>query len=69
MAHPPSGCSVPTNVRESSVVISVRSTERNLLDGLVEDEASGVIVDDSEAIPANVKNRSDRLSFRVLKKN
>ena len=41
----------------------------HLLDGLVEDEASGVIVDDSEAIPANVKNRSDRLSFRVLKKN
>jgi hypothetical protein len=34
---------------------------------LVEDEATGVIIDHPEAIPANIEDGTHRLSFGILK--
>lgn len=41
VAHPPSGRTVPADVGESFVIVTVRSTEGHLLYGLVHDEVLG----------------------------
>lgn len=41
VAHPASGRTVPADVGEGFVVVTVRSAEGHLLDGLVHDEVLG----------------------------
>lgn len=38
MAHPPSGSTISADVGEGLVIVTIRSTERNLLYGLVHNE-------------------------------
>ena len=57
VTHPPPGGSISADVREAAVVVPVRGAERDLLDGLVDDETSGLVVHDSKPVPADVENR------------
>lgn len=60
MAHPAPSGSVPADVAEAAFVVAIRSTEADLLDGLVYNEAFGLVVHHSQPIPADVQQSSDR---------
>ena len=63
MTHPPSGGSISADVREAAVVVPIGRAERDLLDRLVDDEASRLVVHDSKPVAADVQNGSNRFPF------
>ena len=67
MAHPAPRRSVPTNIGESPLKVPVGRAERHLLNGLVDDQAFGVLVHDTEAVAVDVQDGTDGFTFRTLK--
>ena len=63
VTHPPACGSIPTNIRESSLKVPVGRAERHLLDGLVDDQAFGVLVHNAEAIAVDVQDGTDGFAF------
>lgn len=66
VAHPTSGGAIATDVAEAALVIAIRCAEADLLDGLVDDQALGVVVDDAQTVAADVQQAADRSASGVL---
>lgn len=69
MTHPPTCGAIATDVTEATLVNAIGRTEANLLDRLVDNEALGVIVDDTKAVATNMQQTTNRTATRVLQKN
>ena len=67
VTHPPAGGSVPADVREASLVVPVWCAKGDLLDGLVDDEASGLVVHHAKPVAAHVQHRFHALALGCLK--
>merc|ERR1719447_196876 len=68
VTHPPSSCSISTNVGETPLVVPIWSTKGHLLNGLIEYKAFGFTVSNSENIPRDVKRAFNWFPFAVLEK-
>ena len=68
VAHPSAGCPVPTDVGEPAFVVPVRRAKRHLLDRLVDHESAGLVVNNSEAVAAHVKNSAHTLTLGSLQR-
>ena len=66
VAHPSPRRPVPADVGESALKVAIGGAEGDLLDGLVDDEALGLVVDDAEAVPVHVEDGADELALRLL---
>ena len=68
VAHPSAGCPVPTDVGEPAFVVPVRRAEGDLLDRLVDHESASLVVNNSEAVAAHVKNSAHTLTLGSLQR-
>lgn len=67
VAHPTPRGTIPADVAEATLVVAIRRTEADLLDGLIHDQTLGVVLDDSQTIAANVQLGPDGTTTGVLK--
>ena len=67
VAHPSPSCSISANVGKTFFIISVWSTKWNFFNCLVKDQPSGVIVNHSKPITADVQDWSNGFALRILK--
>ena len=68
VTHPAPGRAIPADVGKAAVKVSVRGTEGDLFDGLVHDEALGLVVNHAEPVAVDVEDGADGFALRVLKK-
>lgn len=65
VAHPASSGPVPAHIAEPALVIAVRRAKRHLFDGLVHDEAFCILLDDAQAVTADVQHSAHGSAARV----
>mgnify|MGYP006863843085 CR=1 FL=1 len=69
VTHPTPAGTVPTNVGEPALKVPIGRAEGDLLNGLVEDEALGVVIYESDAVSGHVEGPTDgaaALSFQSV---